>query len=92
LSKFDKIGSDIGLLFQIADDIIDYKGNSKQAGKKTKKDQKKGKATLIKLLGYKNTIKFGNKLKMSIFKKLNMFGDKSKDLKETINFILERTK
>ncbi len=29
---------------------------------------------------------------MSIFKKLNMFGDKSKDLKETINFILERTK
>tara|TARA_B100002051_G_C16689861_1_gene614873 strand:+ start:100 stop:969 length:870 start_codon:yes stop_codon:yes gene_type:complete len=92
LSKFDKIGSDIGLLFQIADDIIDYKGNSKHAGKKTKKDQKKGKATLIKLLGYKNTIKFGNKLKMSIFKKLNMFGDKSKDLKETINFILERTK
>ena len=43
LSKFDKIGSDIGLLFQIADDIIDYKGNSKHAGKKTKKDQKKEK-------------------------------------------------
>ena len=46
---FESVGSDIGLLFQIADDLIDFKGNSKIAGKKTKKDQKKGKATLIKL-------------------------------------------
>ena len=92
LKKFDKIGSDIGLLFQIADDIIDYKGNSKEVGKKTRKDLKKGKATLIKLMGYNNTIKFGNKLKLSIFKKLNIFGEKSKNLKETINYILERSK
>ena len=48
---FENIGSDIGLLFQISDDLIDYKGNSKIAGKKTGKDQKKGKATLIGLLG-----------------------------------------
>ena len=92
LKKFDKIGSDIGLLFQIADDVIDYKGNSKEAGKKTRKDLKKGKATLIKLMGYDKTIKFGNKLKLSIFKKLNIFGEKSKNLKETINYILERSK
>ncbi len=92
LKKFDKIGSDIGLLFQITDDVIDYKGNSKEAGKKTRKDLKKGKATLIKLMGYDKTIKFGNKLKLSIFKKLNIFGEKSKNLKETINYILERSK
>ena len=91
LKKFDKIGSDIGLLFQIADDLIDYKGKTKEAGKKTRKDLKKGKATLIKLMGYRDTIKYGNKLKLSIFKKLNIFGRKSKDLKETINYILERT-
>ena len=42
------LGSNIGLLFQIADDLIDFKGNSKIAGKKTGKDQKKGKATLNK--------------------------------------------
>ena len=35
---FENIGSDIGLLFQIADDLIDFKGNSKIAGKKTGKD------------------------------------------------------
>ena len=92
INKFDKIGSDIGLLFQIADDLIDYKGNTKKAGKKTRKDLKKGKATLISLLGYKNTIKYGNKLKLEIFKKLKIFGKKSEDLKNTIDYILDRNK
>ena len=91
LKMFEKIGSDIGLLFQIADDLIDYRGNSKKAGKKTKKDLKKGKATLISLLGKKNTIKYGNKLKLNLIQRLNKFGKKSEDLKKTINFILERT-
>ena len=92
LKKFDSIGSDIGLLFQIADDLIDYSGNSRKVGKKTKKDSKKGKATLISLLGHKNTIKYSNRLKFNIFKKLKNFGKKSEDLKSTINFILERSK
>ena len=92
LKKFDKIGSDIGLLFQIADDLIDYSGNTKKVGKKTKKDLKKGKATLISLLGYKNTVKYSLKLKLDIFSKLKIFGRKSDDLKNTINYILERNK
>jgi farnesyl diphosphate synthase len=62
LRFFEKIGYEIGLLFQITDDLIDYRGVIKKAGKKTKKDEKKGKATLISLLGYKNTIKYSNKL------------------------------
>ena len=92
LNSFDKLGSDIGLLFQIADDIIDYKGETKIAGKKTKKDKKKGKATLISLLGYKNTIKYSNKIKKNIFRKINYHGKKADDLKNTINYIIERTK
>ena len=90
LKMFEKIGLDIGLLFQITDDLIDYSGSSIKAGKKTKKDLKKGKATLISLLGQKNTIKYGNKLKLNLIKKLNKFGKKSGDLKKTINFILDR--
>ena len=90
--KFDKIGSDIGLLFQIADDLIDYSGKTKKVGKKTKKDLKQGKATLISLLGYKNTIIYANKLKLSIFKKLNIFGNKAGDLRNTIDYIIERSK
>tara|TARA_B100001123_G_scaffold446464_1_gene601028 strand:- start:1092 stop:1709 length:618 start_codon:yes stop_codon:yes gene_type:complete len=92
LKKFDKIGSEVGLLFQIADDLIDFSGNTKKVGKKTKKDLKKGKATLISLLGYKNTIRYGSKLKLNLFKKIDTFGKSADDLRETIKYILERTK
>ena len=92
LNGFEKLGSDIGLLFQIVDDLIDYKGSSKKVGKKTQKDIKKGKATLISLLGYKNTIKYSENIKKNIFKKINKFGKKANDLEETVTFILNRTK
>ena len=92
LKNFDTIGADIGLLFQIADDLIDYSGSSKVAGKKTRKDLKKGKATLISLLGHQNTIKYGNRIKYKIFKRINNFGKRSEDLKDTIKYILERKK
>ncbi len=66
LKFYEKIGFDIGLLFQIADDLIDYSGDSRKAGKKTQKDMKKGKATLINLLGYENAVKYSNLLKSRI--------------------------
>ena len=43
IKEFENIGADIGLLFQVADDLIDYKGDSLAAGKKTGKDKKKEK-------------------------------------------------
>ena len=92
LSKFNKIGEDIGLLFQITDDLIDFRGDKKIAGKETRKDLTKGKATLISLLGYKNTIKYAEKLKLNIFKKIEIYGNKSSDLKDTIEFILNRNR
>ena len=90
--KFEDIGSDIGLLFQVADDLIDYKGSLMFAGKKTGKDKKKGKATLISLLGYKNTIKYANRLILKINNKLKNYGPKSKNLSETLDYILKRNK
>tara|TARA_Y100001970_G_C14179389_1_gene828938 strand:- start:283 stop:1152 length:870 start_codon:yes stop_codon:yes gene_type:complete len=92
LDLFDSIGLKIGLLFQIADDLIDHSGSSKKAGKKTRKDLKKGKATLISLLGYKNTVKYGDNLKLEIFSMINKLGVKTKDFKDTINYILTRSK
>ena len=77
---FEDIGADIGLLFQVADDLIDYKGSLLIAGKKTGKDKKKGKATLISLLGYKNTIKYANKLVFKINNKLKKYGLKIEKL------------
>ena len=92
IKRFENIGSDIGLLFQLADDLIDHKGNSKTAGKKTGKDKKKGKATLISLLGHENTIKYANKLIYKIKNKLKKYDLKSKNLFETLNYILNRNK
>ena len=51
------------MLFQIVDDLIDYKGDRRIVGKPTKSDQKKGKATLVNLLGYRKTLNFAKTLK-----------------------------
>ena len=92
ISKFKNIGADIGLLFQVADDLIDHRGNLFIAGKKTGKDKKKGKATLISLLGQKNTVKYADNLILKINNKIKVYGKKSKNLSETLNYILNRDK
>ena len=92
IKRFENIGADIGLLFQVADDLIDNKGSSLVAGKKTGKDKKKGKATLISLLGHKNTIKYANKLIFNIDSKLKRYGPMAKNLSETLQYILSRNK
>ena len=75
------------MLFQIIDDLLDFKGDANYVGKKTKKDKKRGKATIIDLLGYEKTIKYYNKIKLNLFKKLSKYGSRSKDIKETIDYI-----
>ena len=92
IKRFEDIGADIGLLFQVADDLIDHKGNFRIVGKKTGKDKKKGKATLISLIGYKNTIKYANDLIIKINNKVKKYGSKSQNLSKTLNYILNRNK
>ena len=57
-SSLGNLGEEIGLLFQLTDDFLDIKGEKKLVGKPIKKDKKKGKSTLIKLMGYKNAFKY----------------------------------
>ena len=85
-----KIGLDIGLLFQVADDLIDFKGDSKIVGKPTKRDEKKGKPTLVNLIGYKKTLDFAINLKNKINKKVKIYGIRSQDLIQSVDFILDR--
>ena len=84
------IGSQIGLLFQLTDDLIDYKGDSKLAGKRTKKDIKKGKATLINLLKYKKSIKYLYNLQNKIIFKIEKYGSRTKNLIDSIKYITHR--
>ena len=88
--QLKEIGINIGLLFQIVDDLIDYKGDSVIVGKPTGSDKKKGKATLVNLLGYEETINFAKSLKKKIDQKIKKYGTKANDLLDSVQFILER--
>jgi len=88
--KLKNIGLDIGLLFQTADDLIDFKGDTKVVGKPTKRDQNKGKPNLVNLIGYEETLKFAYNLKNKIIKKIKIYGIKSNDLIQSVEFILNR--
>ena len=88
--KLKEIGINIGLLFQIVDDLIDYRGDSSIVGKPTRRDEKKGKATLINLIGYEETLNFAKNLKKKIVKKIKKYGPKANDLLDSVEFILKR--
>ena len=90
LKSLNKLGEDIGLLFQFADDFIDFKGSKKLAGKSTKKDKKKGKSTLISLIGYEKANSYALQLKKNILSKLQKHGKKANNLINTVEFILDR--
>ena len=90
IASLGKIGEEIGLLFQLSDDFLDIKGSKKIVGKPTKKDEKKGKSTLINLLGYENAFKYANNLKKKILLKLKKHGKNAKELIDTIEFIQAR--
>ena len=85
-----KLGEEIGLLFQLADDLLDKKGSLSLVGKPVKKDNKKGKSTLLKLMGEKKAYLYANNLKRKILRKLKKHGKKANELVKTIEFILER--
>ena len=55
-----------------------------------RKTKKKGKSTLIKLLGYKKTFEFALRRKKLIIGKLKKYGIRSNELVKTLNFILHR--
>ena len=84
------LGEEIGLLFQLTDDFLDITGSKKLVGKQIRKDNKKGKLTLINLLGYKKAFNYAVKLKKKILLKLKKHGKDAKYIVETIKFIQER--
>ena len=78
------------MLYQIIDDLIDFGGDSSKVGKPTKGDIKRGKATLINLLGYNNVMEFAYFLKNKIVNKIKKYGTKSCDLLESLEYIIHR--
>ena len=85
-----ELGEEIGLLFQLSDDFLDIKGSKKLVGKPVKKDSKKGKSTLLNLIGEKKAYMYAYNIKKKILLKLKKHGKNAKDLTNTIEFILGR--
>ena len=84
------LGEEIGLLFQLSDDFLDKKGSEKLIGKPVRKDSKKGKTTLLSILGEKKAYNYAKNLKKKILRKLRKHGKKASGLINSIEFILER--
>jgi len=78
-------GINIGLLFQIQDDIIDETCSSEEAGKTTSNDTAKN--SFINLLGLEDSIKTANELATKCEKQLSCFDEK---LKDNLNILLTK--
>lgn len=81
---------DMGLAFQIADDLIDVRGSVELAGKAVGKDQDKGKATLVGLLGIEGAEREAARLAASAAGRLSSFGPEAELLRALPYFLLDR--
>ncbi len=81
-------GRDIGLAFQINDDLLDVEGNEAAAGKRLGKDVQAGKATFPSLLGADRARSEAQRLTESAIAQLEMFGARAGNLEALARFIL----
>ncbi len=80
----------IGLAFQIADDLIDHSGDQGAAGKRTGKDAKAGKATFVSLLGPERARQQANMLVEQAVEHLESHGEEADLLRAIARFAIER--
>ena len=83
---------DIGLAFQIKDDLLDVTGKKKNIGKAVKKDKKAGKKNFVSILGKERAKKQAELLANQALKHLKSFDSKADILREVARFIVERKK
>ena len=81
---------DIGLAFQIADDLLDVTGDEAEVGKKTQKDAGAGKATFVSLLGVDKASEQAHMLSRQAQEHLAIFGEKADLLRALATFIIDR--
>jgi farnesyl diphosphate synthase len=81
---------DIGLAFQIADDLLDVEGDEGKAGKKLRKDAGAGKETFVSLLGVDRAKEQAEMLVDQAIDHLRGFGAEADLLRAVARFVLER--
>ena len=81
---------DMGLAFQIADDLLDITGDAATVGKAVGKDVTKGKATFVSVLGVERARDQANHLADQAINHLKLFDSKADHLRALARFVVER--
>ena len=95
--KMLRIASNVGIAFQIQDDILDVEGNSIELGKTVGSDAESGKETFVTLRGMEESRDEVRKLSEAAIRELEELGEirdqeEEKFLKELINYLIYRRK
>ncbi len=81
---------DLGLAFQIADDLLDAEGTEEQVGKSVGRDAQAGKATFVSILGTERARAQASLLADQAARHLDLFGEKAALLRAAARFVVER--
>ncbi len=82
---------DLGLAFQITDDVLDEEGDSVTLGKTAGKDKNAGKATFVSILGVKRAREQARMLADQAVQHLDLFDGKADSLRSAASFVINRT-
>ncbi len=88
--KLKGYARDLGLAFQIADDLLDVEGDPEAAGKALRKDGDKGKSTFVSLLGVERARSQAEMLIDQAIHHLQGFGPEADLLRAIARFAIER--
>lgn len=81
---------DLGLAFQIIDDLLDAEGTEAETGKSVGRDAKAGKATFVTVLGADRARAQAKLLSEQAIQHLSMFGDRARHLEDVARFVVDR--
>lgn len=91
INAISVFGRNLGLAFQIADDILDLTGNEKEVGKRLRKDTEKGRLTYPLVFGIDVAREEASRLVQEAKDALNLFGERAENLCALADFVLTRT-